>query len=330
MGYGTPPPGSGTPPPPPGDLAQRGPRLPGVGLGGSGDIFSPGTLWLFLGRLCHPPQPHPVTTASAAPATRTQPGDRWGPAVQGHPRVLSPGRAGWGRSGPGPAIGDTSVPRAIAPQTWGWGHVCPQGHCTPDLRMGTHLSPGPWHPRPADGNATIPRSLAPLGDTSVPKAMVMGPHPFLAQGHPWTGRSLGGHWAGTRGHHGPWEPWGPRDRDLASPIPAWGPILHPRCPCACRGHLSVPHPSKDPPPCHPQGGDMDMGIVPSATSAPSCPLIGDGFTVRAGGARAPGDGASRTPGAMGQGERASEDGGWRWRGGLGTCGDSGRGNRGRG
>lgn len=110
----------------------------------------------------------------------------------------------------------------------------------------------------------------------------MGPRLSLAQGHPGTGRSLGGHWAGTRGHCGPWEPWGPGDGDPASPIPIQGLIPPPP------GPVTVPVPTGDtlvsptpagPTCCHPQGVDGDMGTVPSATITPNCPPTGDGSTV---------------------------------------------------
>lgn len=190
------PPGKGDTPPPPWHLAWRGPRRPGWWLQG---YFQCRDFAALSRRVSHPvpvpPQPHPVTTATPTRATRTQPRDRRGPAALGDHRG-----AGSQRMGP------------LCPRTWCWGQVCPQGHCPPPPRGWGHICPqGHSTPRPADGNMSVPRSLAPLGGggrghTSVPKATVTGPRLSLAQGHPGTGRSLGGHWAGTRGHCGPWEP----------------------------------------------------------------------------------------------------------------------------
>jgi len=143
---------------------------------------------------------------------------------------------------------------------------------------------------------TRPSPGAPRGDASVPKATAPRAR---RRGHvrAWHRATLGGHWAGTGGHRGPWEPWGPGDGDLASPILAWGPILP----------LAVPEPAGDtvvsPTPARaatrrPQAGDRDTGTVPSATSTPNCPLPGDGCTMRAGGARA---GARGVPDAGVQG-----------------------------
>lgn len=103
-----------------------------------------------------------------------------------------------------------------------------------------------------------------------------------------------------------------------SRIPTWGLILSPAVPVPTGDILVSPTPGEPVPHC-PQGGDRATGMVPSATSTPKCPLFGDSFTVRTGGARALGDGASRTPEFTGWG---AGDGGW-WHGGLGTRGHDG-------
>lgn len=150
----------------------------------------------------------------------------------------------------------------------------------------------------------------------------MGPRLSLAQGHPGTGRSLGGHWAGTRGHCGPWEPWGPGDGDPASPIPIQGLIPPPPAPSPSlcpQGTHWCPPPQQDPHAAIPREGTGTWGRCQVPPSPQTVPPLGTAPPCEQG---EPGPPVMGCPGHLGSRDKGeggklgpSKDG--RWQGGLG-------------
>lgn len=142
LGYGTPSPGRGTPPAP---MALGLERTQASRLVASGIFSVPGLCGSFqtsvTSRPCPPPAPpcHHCHLHTGHQDPAQGPPGSWqqadGATVPQDP-VLGTGLS------PGP------LPPPPPHPTRGWGHICPQGHSTP---------------RPADGNMSVPRSLAPLG-----------------------------------------------------------------------------------------------------------------------------------------------------------------------